>query len=91
MNFYGEECPHCKKMNALLSRLEKEENISVERIEVWNSDKNLKRMKEYDKKLDFYQTLTGWVLKFLEIILKDKTTFLSKNTLRILPFPLIPI
>ena len=67
LNFYGEECPHCKKMNALLSRLEKEENISVERIEVWNSDKNLKRMKEYDKKLCggvpfFYNTETKqWI------------------------------
>ena len=39
--FYGQECDHCHEMMPLLDKLEKEENVSVERLEVWHDDKNM--------------------------------------------------
>lgn len=47
--FYGEECPHCKNMHALLDRIEKEESVSISRIEVWHNAENLKILESYDK------------------------------------------
>lgn len=44
LEFYGTECPFCIKMNELLVRLEKEEGIKVERIEVWHNEENKKRL-----------------------------------------------
>ncbi len=49
LEFYGEECPHCQKMKELTTRLEKEKGLTVERIEVWHSEENVKKMEELDK------------------------------------------
>ena len=49
MNFYGTECPHCERMMPLIERLEKEEKISVECIEVWHNEENAKKLEELDK------------------------------------------
>lgn len=48
MEFYGETCPHCIKMKPLVARLEKEENVKVEKYEVWNNKDNAELMKKYD-------------------------------------------
>ena len=47
--FYGTECPHCEKMNKLLSKLKKEKNIDVMMIEVWHNKENEKRLIDLDK------------------------------------------
>jgi hypothetical protein len=36
-------------MEPLVKQLEKEANVKVERIEVWHSDENAKKMEGYDK------------------------------------------
>ena len=46
--FYGDDCPHCQVMNNLADKLEKEEGISVDRIEVWNNRANEERMVQLD-------------------------------------------
>lgn len=51
LEFYGEECPHCVKMHELVVRLEKEEGIKIESIEVWNNKENEKHLLELDKDL----------------------------------------
>lgn len=51
LNFYGTECPHCIKMHELFPRLEKETGLTVDTIEVWHNDENLKHMETYDKGL----------------------------------------
>lgn len=51
LEFYGTECPHCVTMHALTERLEKEEGIKVERLEVWHNEENEKRLLELDKDL----------------------------------------
>lgn len=48
IEFFGAECPHCKAMIPLVEKLEKEENVIVERHEVWNNEANLKKMQEFD-------------------------------------------
>lgn len=51
LEFYGEECPHCKDMHKLVVKLEKEEGIKVEALEVWHNEENEKRLLELDKDL----------------------------------------
>ncbi len=43
--FYGRECPHCKKMQPLVDRLEEETGITVDRQEVWHNEKNADLMR----------------------------------------------
>lgn len=44
LEFYGTACPHCVDMHELVERLEKEEGITVEAIEVWHNKENEKKM-----------------------------------------------
>ena len=44
-------CPHCVTMPELVARLEKEEGIKVESLEVWHNPKNEKRLLALDKDL----------------------------------------
>lgn len=64
LEFYGQTCPHCVKMKPLIERLEQEEGVKVEQYEVWNSEENLAKMREYDKGFCggvpfFFNTETG--------------------------------
>lgn len=43
--FHGRECPHCKKMQPLVDRLEKETGITIDRREVWHDEKNADLMR----------------------------------------------
>ncbi len=47
LEFYGTECPHCKKMAPLVEKL-KSEGFEVEQLEVWHNEENAKKNKEYD-------------------------------------------
>lgn len=49
IDFYGQECPHCVKMNPLVDKLEKEEGIKVERVETWHNEENVKKYEQYEK------------------------------------------
>lgn len=49
IEFIGQECPHCQNMESLVTQLEQEEVIKIERIEVWHNEDNLKKMEGYDK------------------------------------------
>jgi thiol-disulfide isomerase/thioredoxin len=49
LEFYGLECPHCILMKPLLERLEKEENVKIERFETWHDKANFEKMQEYSK------------------------------------------
>ena len=49
LEFYGTECPHCVDMHELVIRLEKEEGIKIESIEVWHNKENEKRLIDLDK------------------------------------------
>ena len=51
LEFYGTECPHCVDMHDLVVRLEKEENIKIEALEIWHNKENEKIMEKYDKDL----------------------------------------
>jgi len=49
LEFYGTECPHCVVMHELVLRLEKEEGIKVESLEVWHNKENENKLIELDK------------------------------------------
>ncbi len=51
MEFYGEECPHCLDMHKLVVKLEKEEGIKVDALEVWHNEENEKLLESIDKDL----------------------------------------
>ena len=64
ISFYGRECPHCERMESVVAKLEHDTGVSVERLEVWHDDANLKVMTGYDKGVCggvpyFYNTDTG--------------------------------
>ena len=46
MMFYGKECSHCHDMEPLVKKLEKEQKIKIERMEVWHNSKNSSQMIE---------------------------------------------
>ncbi|MBS3083804.1 hypothetical protein J4423_03300 [Candidatus Pacearchaeota archaeon] len=48
-DFYGTECVHCHEMTPLVEKLEKEEKVKVERLEVWHNAANAKKLQEFDK------------------------------------------
>lgn len=47
--FYGTECLHCHEMDPLVKKLEKEEKIKVEMLEVWHNSANAKLLEKYDQ------------------------------------------
>jgi hypothetical protein len=49
LEFYGTECEFCTKMHELVVRLEREENIKIESLEVWHNKENEKHLIELDK------------------------------------------
>ena len=49
LEFYGTECPHCERMHKFVIRLEKEEGIKFESIEVWHNQENEKKLIDLDK------------------------------------------
>lgn len=46
--YYGEECPHCKRMDPLVDRLEKETGVKVERLETWHDRANAEKLAAHD-------------------------------------------
>jgi len=40
VEFYGLECPHCKKMVPIVEQVEKDTGITFEKLEVWHNDTN---------------------------------------------------
>ncbi|MBI4017996.1 MAG: thioredoxin family protein [Candidatus Aenigmarchaeota archaeon] len=48
IEFYGTECPHCKDMEPLIAKLEKETGKKVKRFEVWHDAENAKLMQRFD-------------------------------------------
>lgn len=51
LEFYGETCPHCIAMKPLVQKAEEKHGVTIEKYEVWNSEENAEKMKEYDKGL----------------------------------------
>jgi thiol-disulfide isomerase/thioredoxin len=49
IEFYGTGCPHCKKMDPLIERLEKERGVRIERYEVWHNKENAAKMDQHDR------------------------------------------
>jgi len=45
--FHARECPHCRRMMPLVDRLEKEEGVAFEKLEVWHDEKNADLMRSY--------------------------------------------
>ncbi len=49
LEFYGTECVHCNEMKPLVERLEKEEKVVVQKLEVWHNAANAKILEQYDQ------------------------------------------
>lgn len=48
VDYYGTECPHCKRMDPLVKKLEKELGVKFERKEVWHNSKNAGELAKVD-------------------------------------------
>lgn len=51
LEFYGAECPHCAKMRELTLKLEQNENITLNRLEVWHNKENMAYLEKCDPDL----------------------------------------
>lgn len=40
IEFYGAECPHCKKMAPIVAQVENETGVEFDKLEVWHNDTN---------------------------------------------------
>ncbi len=49
IEFYGTECVHCRAMEPLMQRLEKETGLKITKTEVWHNSKNAAFMDQCDK------------------------------------------
>lgn len=52
IEFYGTECVHCKDMEPLMEKLNKEHKINITRLEVWHNSENANLLKKYDQDED---------------------------------------
>ena len=64
IEFYGTECSHCRSMEPLMARLQDEQGVTIQRLEVLHNEENAKLMREYDQGYCggvpfFYNTKTG--------------------------------
>ena len=48
IEFYGETCPHCVGMRPIVKNAEEKSKLTIEKLEVWNNEKNQAKMKEYE-------------------------------------------
>jgi thiol-disulfide isomerase/thioredoxin len=46
--FFGTECPHCRTMEPLIERVEKELGVKIERFETWHDTANDAKRAEAD-------------------------------------------
>ncbi|MFB6115383.1 MAG: hypothetical protein ABEK04_03745 [Candidatus Nanohalobium sp.] len=46
--FYGKTCPHCEAMEDDVEKVQEEEDVDIEQLEVWNDKENAKKQKEFD-------------------------------------------
>lgn len=44
VEFYGEECPHCKLMIPIVAQVEEETGITFQKLEVWHNETNQQTM-----------------------------------------------
>ena len=49
IQFEGRECQHCKEMAPLVTKLEKELDIKITKVEVWHNAKNATWLEKTDK------------------------------------------
>lgn len=48
IEFYGEECPHCKRMKRTIVEFEKKTGIVITKLEVWHNEENMKLLEGID-------------------------------------------
>jgi|TARA_B100001964_G_C14090447_1_gene534539 thiol-disulfide isomerase/thioredoxin len=49
IEFYGTECVHCKEMEPIIEKVQKELGVKIARLEVWHNSENAKLLQKYDK------------------------------------------
>lgn len=49
ISFFGQECPHCERMESVVQKLEHDTGVTVERREVWHDKENMAMLTGYDK------------------------------------------
>jgi|TARA_B100001964_G_C14254776_1_gene611787 thiol-disulfide isomerase/thioredoxin len=49
IEFYGTECVHCKEMEPIIEKIQKELGVKITRLEVWHNSENAKLLQAYDK------------------------------------------
>ena len=45
--FWARECPHCRHMMPLVDRLIEEEDVKIEKLEIWHNEENADLMRSY--------------------------------------------
>lgn len=52
VEFYGQECPYCIAIDSAVEKLEQEEDVEFESLEVWHNEENRRKMASLRKLYD---------------------------------------
>jgi len=52
VEFYGQECSYCMAIDPAVERLEKEDSVEFESLEVWHNEENKRKMASLRKLYD---------------------------------------
>jgi thiol-disulfide isomerase/thioredoxin len=77
--FYGEDCPHCKKMHPIVKEIVKEIGAKFKFLEIWYDEENADYMRSFSKIIeDSSQNHDLSVPTFLDI--KNKEAIVGSKT-----------
>jgi thiol-disulfide isomerase/thioredoxin len=48
IEFYGETCPHCVALRPIVEGIEKDREVEIQKLEVWDNAENKKLMMQYE-------------------------------------------
>lgn len=46
--FYGDGCPHCENMESVVEEVEKNQDVNIKQLEVWEDEENAEKQEELD-------------------------------------------
>ena len=83
VEFYGAECPHCRKMIPVVEQVERETGVIFQKLEIWHNDTNretfLMHAESIEKSCGFLGVPTFYNTKTDRAICGEKTVEELKN------------
>jgi len=63
IEFYGTECVHCKEMDPIREKVEKDIGVKITRLEVWHNSENARLLQRKSTYRENFMKLIGAVTR----------------------------